>query len=285
MATEATTSEADEIADLKGLFGKEDAPAASEDPLFDIFKEFALFGKKGQTEAGKTQDGLDAWKPTASGTDGANPSKELPAHQQGVGLEGKQFMKLCKECKLIDKKFTNTDVDLTFAKFKGVGEKNKHLWYDQFLSALEAVASKKGSTIDKVKSQIVNSGGPASSGTKAKNDGITAKMTDTSQYTGAHKERFDENGKGKGLDGRDRIAKGVGTANTGATINRDETADVRGVVKEKGGARPPTPKPRGVCRRPIARLLRHGRDRARCAACERFVRRGACPLASRCAAG
>ena len=27
-------------------------------------------------------------------------------------------------------------------------------------------------------------------------------MTDTSNYTGSHKERFDESGKGKGADGR-----------------------------------------------------------------------------------
>jgi len=32
--------------------------------------------------------------------------------------------------------------------------------------------------------------------------GGVAKMTDTSQYTGAHKERFGEDGKGKGIDGR-----------------------------------------------------------------------------------
>ena len=27
-------------------------------------------------------------------------------------------------------------------------------------------------------------------------------MTDTSKYTGSHKERFDDSGKGKGLEGR-----------------------------------------------------------------------------------
>lgn len=27
-------------------------------------------------------------------------------------------------------------------------------------------------------------------------------MTDTSKYTGSHKERFDEGGKGKGIEGR-----------------------------------------------------------------------------------
>ena len=35
-------------------------------------------------------------------------------------------------------------------------------------------------------------------------------MTDTSKYTGTHKHRFDEVGKGKGLEGRDSPAKGRG---------------------------------------------------------------------------
>ena len=37
-------------------------------------------------------------------------------------------------------------------------------------------------------------------------------MTDASKYTGSHKERFDEGGKGKGLEGRkdfdDKAAEG-----------------------------------------------------------------------------
>ena len=37
--------------------------------------------------------------------------------------------------------------------------------------------------------------------------GGVAKMTDTSQYTGSHANRFDESGKGKGIDGREeRVA-------------------------------------------------------------------------------
>ena len=35
-------------------------------------------------------------------------------------------------------------------------------------------------------------------------------MTDTSLYTGSHKCKFDEEGKGRGLEGRDSIAKGKG---------------------------------------------------------------------------
>jgi hypothetical protein len=33
-------------------------------------------------------------------------------------MEGKVFAKLCKDCHLIDKKLTATDVDLIFAKIK-----------------------------------------------------------------------------------------------------------------------------------------------------------------------
>jgi hypothetical protein len=33
-------------------------------------------------------------------------------------MEGKQWAKLCKDTKLIDKKYTSTDVDLIFAKVK-----------------------------------------------------------------------------------------------------------------------------------------------------------------------
>lgn len=47
-----------------------------------------------------------------------------------------------------------------------------------------------------------------SQGTANKN--ITGRMTDTSQYTGAHKERFDDDGKGKGKDGRTDAANNTG---------------------------------------------------------------------------
>ena len=42
---------------------------------------------------------------------------------------------------------------------------------------------------------------------------IFSRLTDPSKYTGAHKHRFDESGRGKGLAGRDYVSKGRGTAN------------------------------------------------------------------------
>lgn len=35
--------------------------------------------------------------------------------------------------------------------------------------------------------------------------GVVNRMTDTKKYTGTHKERFDESGKGKGLAGREEV--------------------------------------------------------------------------------
>jgi hypothetical protein len=36
------------------------------------------------------------------------------------------------------------------------------------------------------------------------------RLTDTSQYTGTHKERFDKEGKGKGISGREDVAENSG---------------------------------------------------------------------------
>ena len=47
--------------------------------------------------------------------------------------------------------------------------------------------------------QLVAKGGPGTSGAvEARADGVFAKLTDTSLYTGAHKARFDADGHGVG---------------------------------------------------------------------------------------
>ena len=45
-------------------------------------------------------------------------------------MESKQFSKLCKECKLLDKKFGNNDIDIVFAKVKS--GKVKTITFAQF---------------------------------------------------------------------------------------------------------------------------------------------------------
>jgi len=60
---------------------------------------------------------------------------------------------------------------------------------------------------------------PTKSGSSPKKDGSSPKkgdsvfdrLTNSKNYTGAHKHRFDESGKGRGKAGRDVIAKGSGS--------------------------------------------------------------------------
>ena len=59
--------------------------------------------------------------------------------------------------------------------------------------------------------------------------GVLDRMTDTSKYTGTHKHRFDDGGKGKGLEGRDSPAKGRGMA---AGCVASQTAYVPGYKHE-----------------------------------------------------
>ena len=56
-------------------------------------------------------------------------------------LESKQFLKLCKDCKLIDKKFGLNDVDIVFAKVKS--GKLKTITFAEFQNALGEIAKKK----------------------------------------------------------------------------------------------------------------------------------------------
>ena len=151
-------------------------PKGSGDLLLDTFRAFATFGKAG----------------TAA-----------------EELEGATFAKLCQEARLIDKAFTRADVDLAFAKFKG----KRTMSFEAFEHAMAHVAAKKKVDIDSLRSQVA-AAAPKSSGTKAASGGVVGKLTDTSQYTGAHKERFDASGRGRGLDGRDRVAKGYGSTPT-----------------------------------------------------------------------
>lgn len=57
--------------------------------------------------------------------------------------------------------------------------------------------------------------------------GYVTRLTDTKSYTGTHKQRFDEDGHGRGLRGRDRCSKGVGTVREWYPINDGTTPQHR----------------------------------------------------------
>merc|ERR1711931_163275 len=127
-------------------------------------------------------------------------------------LDNKNWTKMAKDCGLYNKTCSSTDGDITFQKY--CGNKAKHINFDTFLKFIDELATKfyKGdaNAVAKYRELIVKKGAPQNTGTKVATGNNVDKMTDTSQYTGAHKERFDESGKGKGKEGRENVVANDG---------------------------------------------------------------------------
>ena len=81
-----------------------------------------------------------------SSTDLTNVFKDYCGKE--TTMEGKSFAKIAKDCNLLDKKLTATDVDLIFAKIKDKAE--RRITYAQFMKGLGLFAEKKGVATDVV---------------------------------------------------------------------------------------------------------------------------------------
>jgi len=88
---------------------------------------------------------------------------------------------LCKDCKLVGKKFTATDADVVFAKVIVPGQ--RRISFQQFENALEFIAEKSGSELAELRDVVAASGGPAFAGTQMENVRL---HDDKSTYTGTH---------------------------------------------------------------------------------------------------
>ncbi|XP_062328097.1 tubulin polymerization-promoting protein family member 3 [Osmerus eperlanus] len=133
----------------------------------------------------------------------------------GKEMNGKNWAKLCKDCKIIDgKNVTSTDVDIVFTKVKA--KTSRVITYEEFQKALEELAPKrfKGQS----KEEALNSVYKLIEGKEPTNVGVTKvaktaavdRLTDTTKYTGSHKERFDDTGKGRGKGGREELVEKTG---------------------------------------------------------------------------
>lgn len=126
--------------------------------------------------------------------------------------DGKQITlsnsdKWMKQAKVIDgKKITTTDTGIYFKKLKSqkvsIGD------YEKFL---EDLAKSKKIEVQEIKTKLTNCGLPGHHGVgPVKATGTVDRLTDTSKYTGTHKQRFDETGKGKGIAGRKDVPDSSG---------------------------------------------------------------------------
>ncbi|XP_078735848.1 tubulin polymerization-promoting protein family member 3-like [Lampetra fluviatilis] len=126
----------------------------------------------------------------------------------GAELNGKNWAKLCRDCRVADgKRVTATDVDIVFSKVKE--RTARVITVPQFLSALEELSRKRFPSREPEHALrgvhgLVAGGAPAIAGvTKATSAGAVSRLTDASRFTGSHRERFDEAGRGRGRAGRE----------------------------------------------------------------------------------
>ena len=133
----------------------------------------------------------------------------------GKEMDGKSFAKLTKDCNLLDKKLTATDVDLAFAKIKD--KTARKITFDQFKKGLAEFATKKGVTVADVEAQILQAGGPKFTGTKAD---FVKFHDDKTTYTGVY---------AKG--GPTNVDAGKGQISDISQLCDRTSADVRGIKK------------------------------------------------------
>ncbi|XP_053687420.1 tubulin polymerization-promoting protein homolog isoform X2 [Sabethes cyaneus] len=133
-------------------------------------------------------------------------SKFGDTKSDGKHLTLSQSDKWMKQAKVIDKKITTTDTGIHFKKLKSM-----KLTFEDYNKFLEDLAKTKKVELEEIKSKMANCGAPGvHNATPGKAAETVARLTDTSRYTGSHKQRFDESGKGKGISGRKDMADNSG---------------------------------------------------------------------------
>ena len=131
-------------------------------------------------------------------------------------MDNSHFTKMCKECKIIDAKYTGTDIDLLFNKIKSKGARK--ITFSQFRDlAIPDIAARKKVSPESIVAQIQSSSPGAGSATVP--DAVKF-HDDKSQYTGVYKAGGPTN-----ID-RD-------PSNLSGIVDRRVAADVRGTTSSQ----------------------------------------------------
>jgi len=84
-------------------------------------------------------------------------------------MDGKSFVKFCKDCNLVDKKLTETTVDLIFSSTKVKAKGHRFIDFEQFEVALEHICERKGMSMDEMHEKVLKVTAPMLHGTKPDN--------------------------------------------------------------------------------------------------------------------
>eukprot|EP01054_Gregarina_sp_Poly1_P001140 Gregarina_sp_Poly_1__1139@NODE_1279_length_4511_cov_34_076508_g85_i1_p2_GENE_NODE_1279_length_4511_cov_34_076508_g85_i1NODE_1279_length_4511_cov_34_076508_g85_i1_p2_ORF_typecomplete_len203_score47_41p25alpha/PF05517_12/8_4e34_NODE_1279_length_4511_cov_34_076508_g85_i124423050 len=138
-------------------------------------------------------------------------------------IDNSKFFKLAKESELIDEKLTRAAVDISFQK---IMKRQRKMNFDQFKQCLDLMAKRKEVTYDEMVNLICEHGGPKKNNvTEFADDEWVHKQTNPELYTGMHKYRFDQEGKGRGIEGR---RSEMDVADPLAHLLDRSNADIRG---------------------------------------------------------
>ncbi|GIL43700.1 hypothetical protein Vafri_1349 [Volvox africanus] len=96
-------------------------------------------------------------------------------------MDNAHFAKFCKDCNLLGKDLTVTDIDLAFARAKPKG--SRKLSFEGFVTALAECAERKGVSLEALVRSVLACQGPVARATKAENVRL---HDDRSTYTGVY---------------------------------------------------------------------------------------------------
>ncbi|GFR28248.1 tubulin polymerization-promoting protein homolog [Trichonephila clavata] len=126
----------------------------------------------------------------------------------------KNIDKWLKQADLLDKKggVTHADTAITFSK---IVKNKKRMDLNEFQEFIDTLARDKKMESTELTDKLIATGEPKMTSVTSPIKGGAVgrnlrRMTDTKLYTGAHKERFDESGKGKGREGREDFNENTG---------------------------------------------------------------------------
>lgn len=170
-----------------------------------------------EANAPEANSGSDSGsRPTSASTGGKAALKEQfvafakfgDKTADGKTIKLSQSDKWFKQAKVIDgKKVTTTDTGIAFRKISKNGPK---LTFSEWNKYLDEIVSTKKLDQGELTTKLAECGKPGLSGaTVVQKSSVTDRLTDTSKYGGTHKQRFDDEGKGRGKSGR-ADAKGDG---------------------------------------------------------------------------
>lgn len=130
---------------------------------------------------------------------------------KGNEMTTADLTKWVKDAGILGKNLTSNHIDIAFSKVKVKGARNLTIKEIEPLikeMAKPYAADKKideEAAISELREKLSGAEGKLHGTTKTMNVGGVDRLTDTSKYTGSHKERFDESGKGKGIAGREDV--------------------------------------------------------------------------------